>query len=174
MFKKGQWISICSFKHNGLVHRLWNRSLVLEETDEFLVVGNDDSTVFEADGRSWKVKEPAITFFFKKNWYNIICMLRENGIHYYCNIASPYTIHNDTVIYIDYDLDLSIKPGIPLKILDENEYQRHRKELAYSLEIDYKIKEGMYDLMHRYEKNIFPFIEGKIFDYYADFLKYKR
>jgi len=169
----GKWISVCSFKHNGLVHRLWNRTLVLYEDEDFLVVGNDDSTVYEADGRSWKVKEPAVTFFFKKHWYNIIAMLRETGIHYYCNIASPYTKQNDNVIYVDYDLDLSIKPNQPLKILDEIEYQRHRKELGYSLEIDYKIKEGMYDLMERYQKKEFPFKEEKIFEYYNTFLKLK-
>ena len=45
--------------------------------------------VTESDGRRWVTREPAIVYFHKKYWFNIIAMIRDNGISYYCNMASP-------------------------------------------------------------------------------------
>lgn len=173
MLRIGQWTSICCFKHNNTVHRIWDKALVLENSDDLLIVGNDSANVYENDGRSWQVKEPAITIFFKKYWYNIICMIRENGIHYYCNIASPYVVKDDKIIYIDYDLDISVKPNMPLRILDEIEYQHHRKEMHYSKALDLIIKKSLFELMEKYEKHEYPFDDSKINEYYSTFLKLK-
>lgn len=173
MTKEAKWLSICSFKHDGSVHRFWNKALLLCEDEELLIVGNDDATVYENDGRLWQVREPAITIFYKKQWYNVICMLRENGIHYYCNIASPSIIKDNSIIYIDYDLDLGIKKGQNLKILDEVEYQRHRLEMKYTAVLDYKLKEALFALIKKYDQQEFPFIDEKIFAYYQEFLKRK-
>ena len=92
-----------------------------------MVFGNDKTTVIEADGCSWKTKEPAIMYFFKNEWFNIIAQLKKDGIYYYCNIATPYIIEDNTIKYIDYDLDLRIFPSGEYKILDKLEYNYHKK-----------------------------------------------
>ena len=35
-------------------------------------------------------------------------MIRDNGISYYCNMASPYYLDKEALKYIDYDLDVKI------------------------------------------------------------------
>lgn len=35
-------------------------------------------------------REPAIVYFHKKYWFNVIAMIREKGVSYYCNLASPF------------------------------------------------------------------------------------
>lgn len=44
--------------------------------------------------------------FFKDRWFNIIGQLKDYGIYFYCNIATPTLIDNKVIKYIDYDLDL--------------------------------------------------------------------
>ena len=39
--------------------------------------------VTEKDGRSWRTKEPAIIFYYKKRWFNVIAQLKKNGTYYY-------------------------------------------------------------------------------------------
>ena len=35
-------------------------------------------------------------------------MIRDNGISYYCNLASPFVLDKEALKYIDYDLDVKV------------------------------------------------------------------
>ena len=120
----GRWIQIQSYKHDGTLHRQWDRGLVLDETDDFIVVASKRTKVVEANGRRWFTKEPAVSVFFKKEWHNVICMLKKSGISYYCNIASPAIIDRNIIKYIDYDLDVKLMEDKTIRFLDEKEYQQ--------------------------------------------------
>ena len=135
-YKVGDKIPIHCYKHNGKIHRIWEESTVIEEKDDYLVCGNYKTKVIENDGRSHRTKEPAIVFFYKHNWFNIIAQFKEFGLFYYCNIASPYLIDDDTIKYIDYDLDLRVFPDGGYRVLDRNEYKYHKKIMNYSDELD--------------------------------------
>ena len=108
--KVGDHLTIHCYKHNGKIHRTWDEATVLEISDEYLVCANNKTKVTENDGRSHKTNEPAVMFFYKKYWFNVIGQLKKHGLFYYCNIASPYIIDNGIIKYIDYDLDLRVFP----------------------------------------------------------------
>lgn len=38
-------------------------------------------------------------------------MIRENGVSYYCNLASPAVLDKEALKYIDYDLDVKVFPN---------------------------------------------------------------
>ena len=103
--KVGQKLEIHCYKHNGKLHRQWDEAVVLEINEDYIVFGNNKTTVIDSDGKVWKTKAPAIMFFYKDRWFNIIAQLKTNGLFYYSNIASPYVIDNNVIKYIDYDLD---------------------------------------------------------------------
>ena len=91
-YQIGDRFIIHSYKHDGSIHRSWDEAILLDIKDDYLVFGNNKTKVVESDGRSWRTKEPAIMFFYKHSWYNIIGQLKKDGIYYYCNLASPYVI----------------------------------------------------------------------------------
>ena len=62
----GHWLAIECFKHDGTLHRCWDRGLVLENNDDFIVVASKRAKVTESNGRKWFTKEPAVTIFSKK------------------------------------------------------------------------------------------------------------
>ena len=99
----GDLYQIQCYKHNKKIHRAWDEAVLLEIHDDYLIFGNEKTKVTESDGRTWRTKEPAVLFFFKDNWYNIIGQYKKDGIYYYCNIASPFIIEDNTIKYIDYD-----------------------------------------------------------------------
>ncbi|MDF9867636.1 protein associated with RNAse G/E [Bacilli bacterium PM5-3] len=144
--KIGQRVEIHSYKHNSRIHRVWKYGYVVDIGDDYLVVLNNKTRVIESSGRVWYTKEPAVCFFFTDKWYNIISMIRSNGIHYYCNIASPFTYDGEAIKYIDYDLDLKVFPNDSMKVLDEREYANHSKIMNYSKEID--------EIVHQELKNL--------------------
>ena len=107
----GRWISIESFKHDGSLHRFWDRGLILDNNDDYIVVATKRAKVTESNGRRWFTKEPAVTIFSKKEWWNVICMMKHNGVCFYCNIASPAIIHGSSIKYIDYDSHILFHRG---------------------------------------------------------------
>lgn len=167
-------IPIICYKHDGSVHRVWDKTFIVYEDERILVLGNDDATVLESDGRNWKAHDPALMIFFKEKWYNIIANIRENGVNYYINIASPYYMNDNALCYIDYDLDVSLKPGLPIRILDEHEYARHALDMKYSKELDYLIKTALYEVIKELEAKNDPFNDESINRYYEMFLKMNK
>ena len=149
--KKGDRFQIQCYKHDGKVHRSWDEAVLLDIKEDYMVFGNERTMVIEAHGNTWRTKEPAILYFFKDRWYNIIVQLKKDGVTYYCNIASPYIIEDGVIKYIDYDLDLRIFPNGSFKILDRQEYKFHKKKMNYSSELDVAIRSALSELITDYQ-----------------------
>lgn len=156
----GDKLQIQCYKHNGKIHRAWGEAVLLDVKKDYMVFGNNKTQVIEAEGNSWRTKEPAIIYFFKNRWFNVIAQLKKEGVCYYCNIATPYIIEENTIKYIDYDLDLRIFPSGEYKILDRLEYKYHRNIMHYSKELDVVIQNGLTELIELYKgKN--PIFDAK-------------
>ena len=138
------------YKHNGKVHRAWDEAVVLAIEKDYIVFGNDRTQVIESSGNYWRTKEPAVMYFFKNKWFNIIAQMKKDGVYYYCNIASPFIIEENTVKYIDYDLDLRIFPSGEYKVLDRLEYKYHKKIMNYPPELDKVINNALDELIKCY------------------------
>ena len=72
---KGQRTDIHSYKHNEIIHRVWRNTLIIENSNNLLVTAHK-KRVFEQSGRSWFTKEPAVCYFYKDLWFNIIVMFK--------------------------------------------------------------------------------------------------
>lgn len=166
----GHWLAIQCYKHDGSLHRCWDRGLVLANNDDFIVIATKKAKVVEYNGRRWFTKEPAVTIFSKKEWWNVICMLKEDGICYYCNIASPALINSRMIKYIDYDLDAKLFPSGDIKILDEKEYLRHKEAYKYTDELDLVLRYSIKLVVKKMEARVFPFNDERIKLYYDKFL----
>lgn len=170
---KGERFIIHSYKHDGSIHRAWDEAVLLEECDDYLVFGNERTRVIESDGRTWKTKEPAILFFYKDSWFNVIGQCKKDGIYYYCNIASPFVIDQNTIKYIDYDLDLRVFPDGAFKVLDRGEYNYHKNKMNYPEKIDVILKEELSNLIELARAKKGPFAKGMVESYYNIYKKCK-
>lgn len=167
----GHWLSIKCFKHNGQPHRLWDRGLVLENNDDFIVVSTKRAKVIEANGRRWFTKEPAVTIFSKNEWWNVICMIKNNGIVYYCNIASPCILCNESVEYIDYDIDVKLFQDDEIRLLDEKEYLHHKETYHYPESLDAILEHETRKIVKKMKERSFPFDDGVVRDFYSKYLE---
>lgn len=169
--KIGDKLEIHCYKHNGRLHRQWDEAVVLDIKDNYIVFGNNHTNVIDADGKVWKTKEPAIMFFFKDRWFNIIGQLKEYGIYFYCNIATPFLIDEKVIKYIDYDLDLRVFPNGSFKILDRVEYKYHKKQMNYSSRLDFILKYELGNLIDMVRLKEMPFDKSVIEMYYKKYQK---
>lgn len=169
----GSKVEIHSYKHNGFIHRVWDETTLLKGTKHLAIGGNDKTLVTESDGRTWITREPAICYFHSKYWFNIIGMLREDGVYYYCNLSSPFTWDQGIIKYIDYDLDIKVFPDMTFTLLDEDEYELHKREMDYPKEIDYILKANVEELIKWIRQGQGPFAPDFIDHWYEYFLTYR-
>lgn len=168
--KEGQILSIHAYKHNGDLYRSWNNSIVLEDTEKYLVLVNENVTITEINGHKWTTVDPAIWLFFKNDWYNIICMIRNDGVHYYCNIASPFILDSQTVKYIDYDLDVKVFPNRSYKLLDLKEFKTNRRIWKYPIPLQNILWQNINKLKKGIKKNeINLFNDDLILNYWKNY-----
>lgn len=176
--KIGDKLQIHCYKHNGTFHRMCDEATVLDISDDMIVVANDKTRILEKDDygkfNKYYTKEPAIIFFYKDSWFNVIGQMKEKGLYYYCNIASPYIIDDGIIKYIDYDLDLRVYPDGTFRVLDRNEYNYHKKKMKYSPELEKVIAYELDRLINLKKWKIVPFEENYVKHYYDIYEKIKK
>lgn len=167
-------LDIISYKHDGELHRVWKNVCKIYEDDELVIIVNNKVDVIDGDGRKWKTREPAICYFFKKYWFNVISMIRSQDIYYYCNLSSPYVLDSEGLKYIDYDLDVKLFPNGETILLDKDEYDFNIKDLHYSKDIIDIITVNLDILFQMIKEKKDPFNNECILEWYQKFLKESR
>lgn len=167
----GSKLKVHCYKHNGKIHRTWDEVIVLEETKDRLICGNSKVNITESDGRIHKTKETAIMFFSKRRWFHITAQLKNSGLYYKADMASPFLIDDGIIKYIDYDLDLKVFPDGEFRVLDRNEYKYHKKIMKYSEDLDLVLQSELADLINMKRAEVGPFNKEIVEKYYE---KYKN
>jgi protein associated with RNAse G/E len=170
MTSPGTPLRIESYKHDHSFHRSWDKTLLLHLSDAVLIGGNDNVRVTEADGREWRTREPAICTFGRGQWFNTIAMIRSDGIHYYCNIGSPFSMGNDVLTYIDYDLDVKVYPDMTYTILDKEEFALHSRRMQYPQNVVDMVYKGVQEVITWIQERRGPFHPGFVERWYERYL----
>ena len=168
--KEGDKLQIHCYKHDGSLHRTCDEATVIEVTDEVLICANYKTQIIESGGTRYHTKEPAILLFYKNEWFNVIGQIKETGLFYYCNIASPYIIDDGLIKYIDYDLDLRVFPDGSFKVLDRNEYRYNKQKMNYSKELEKVIQHELTKLIDMKKSESGPFSQ-KMIEHYNELYK---
>ncbi|MDF2671012.1 MAG: hypothetical protein K0R67_3318 [Paenibacillus sp.] len=165
---------IKSFKHDGHLHRMWLHNWLVpkermfqEHAEESMyILVNSQTRIREGDGKEWVSRIPSVAFFIPGQWYNIVSLIEEQGIRYYCNIASPPYVSGKVLTYIDYDLDVirTIDGGV--LVVDQEEYEQHKADYHYPDIVDRKVKSGMDGLLQRIKGSHSPFEDERVMAYY--------
>lgn len=155
--EKNDKVYIQSFKHDGSLHRTWDKVKILHEDNELYIGINKSTQVTEANLKTWIAREPALYFLYKKHWFNVIAMSRQAGIFYYCNLASPSVYDGEAIKNIDYDLDIKFFPEGHFEVLDENEFIVHSHQMKYPPVIEQKLRDEIDYLIYLHKNNLRPF-----------------
>lgn len=142
-FVCNQIINVQAYKHNGQLYRQWNGAKIIHINDDELILLLFKTKVQELKGQKWMVCEPMLWWLPLKKFFNTTAMMRTNGVYYYTNIASPPIFEDNTLKFIDYDLDIKNYPKIKNKLVDKKEFADNTKRLDYSLQLLKKIDQAI-------------------------------
>ena len=166
---------IKSFKHDGRLHRMWLENWLVPERllhpehqrEAMMVLINSQTKIREADGKEWTSRIPGVSFFIPKQWFNVVALLEEAGVRYYCNVASPPYVTGNVITYIDYDLDAIRLPDGTVHVVDQEEYERHKVSYHYSRLVEEKVSAGLQALLGRIHDRRVPFLDELVLRYYS-------
>lgn len=127
----GQIVNVQAYKHDGTLYRQWNGVKVIEASPERWVLFMFKTKVSEKSGQRWIVREPIIWWMPRESFSNTTGLIRPTGTYYYTNLASPPIYEDGAIKFIDYDLDIKAYPDAPIKVVDKNEYEKHKVEYGY-------------------------------------------
>ncbi len=133
-------LSVHAYKFDGCLYRTFEFPRVIYENNEYIILDLQTSRVIsQAKNKKFyhsSSKKDSLWVFFKDKWYNLFVTINEKGhLIYYFNVASPFIYEEDTIKYIDLDLDIrviDVNTQIELiKVLDEKEFEEHARSMLY-------------------------------------------
>lgn len=68
-------------------------------------------------------------------FFNTTGLIRKSGTYFYTNIASAPIFEDQTIKFIDYDLDIKAYPGQKTKVVDRKEFEENRQKFHYSTKL---------------------------------------
>lgn len=118
-------VSVLKLKPTGEL--IWSYTgRILEKDDSRLVL----EAFFDLDdrhkeGMTFAKGDRFIETYYTDRWYNIFAIYSRDDDHlrgWYCNIARPARLNDQTISYVDLALDLLVFPDGRQIILDEDEF----------------------------------------------------
>lgn len=164
-----RFLQIQAYKHDGSFHRLWSHGLVVRDDEDYIVEVSTRVRVIESNNHVWHTKEKGVFICSKKQWFNTIATIQENGIRFYINIASPSIVDQGFIKFIDYDLDVKAFPDGFIKELDKNEFKFHAKQLNYSEDLQKVLLDSFKQVQTMIQEKKEPFNEETVTRYLNDY-----
>ena len=75
--------------------------------------------------------------------------------------------------YIDYDLDVKVLTNGEKRLLDVDEYERHKRQMNYSNDLDYILKENVKILVDWINNKRGPFSQAYVNIWYKRYVELK-
>lgn len=133
-------INIQAYKYNGFLYRQWTNGRVISNTFSHIVVSLKGSIVKKYGVKPWRLVEPTIFVFPKKSMHNLI-ITHKPGSHfqyrYYINLASDFIFEDNTIKFIDFDLDIKIYNKKTFEIVDRHEFHENKIKMNYPQKLNF-------------------------------------
>jgi protein associated with RNAse G/E len=151
---------ILSLKYNQQPHYTWPAALIDDDGERLrlstvmggLLVhytrGFEEAQVLRSDLTFWR-----------ERWYNVFTNYDADGklSNLYCNVAMPFVISENTLQYVDLDLDVRFYPGGTYEILDEDEFEQHAAELQYPVQVRNRALQAVDEIIALAKSRVEPF-----------------
>ncbi|UVD81549.1 DUF402 domain-containing protein [Mycoplasma iguanae] len=150
-------INIQAYKYNGELYRQWNGVKIIENSPEHVVLHMDKTKVSEKENQNWTIRETSLWFMPKNKMYNAIITFKNDQPYVYINLASSFIYEDNTIKYIDYDLDIKCYPGKDFYIIDKLDFKRNTIKMHYPKQLHNKIYSTIKFLFNNYIQDEYIF-----------------
>ncbi len=130
---QGREITINARKYDGSLRRQWIAGVVSQTEELTIAIGRFEFDVEHSD--LGLIKQGTVSFehFWPDRWYNIFRFHEPDGSlrNYYCNVAMPPTLTDESLDFVDLDIDVVVWPDGRVEVLDRDEFEVNAVKFGY-------------------------------------------
>ena len=108
-------------------------------------------------GQWFDAPDGGMDMYFDDRWYNVYHHGSSAPYLWYCNIAMPATFDGSTLRWVDLDIDIRCHLDGSLRVLDEDEFEHNRVEMAYPQDVVERALAARDEVLELASKGLFPF-----------------
>lgn len=148
-------------KYDGAAHWIQPFRVVSDDGNLLVAQYRARTPIYTSRGE-FRSPYDSRVYFWRDRWYNAFRLARpgcELSL-WYCNITTPPTFDGERLQYVDLDLDVAVRPGGEIQLLDEDEFLAHQKQYNYPQDVIEQAEEAANEVVILAQKNAFPFSLG--------------
>jgi protein associated with RNAse G/E len=166
MLQNNNSVLVNSRKMDNQVHRSWSAELIKQNAKLLILFGEFESEIKHRHLGVIRRGTLSYEYYWFDRWFNIFRFHEPDGSlrNFYCNINKPPVFENNTLNYIDLDIDIIVWNDYRCEILDVDEFEENTKKYNYSEQLVKKTKNSLAQLLKLIDNRQFPFNEKFNFD----------
>ncbi|MBI5959388.1 MAG: DUF402 domain-containing protein [Chloroflexi bacterium] len=147
-------------KYDQRLHYRLSATLV-DDDGQRMVFHTQPGNMLHHVTRGWTrpMQHPSDMFFWPGRWYNVYMNWKQPGEldHFYCNVGLPPVISDQTITFVDLDLDVQIWPDGRFQILDADEFAAHSALFGYPDDVREQARLAVLDILILWRSGAPPF-----------------
>jgi protein associated with RNAse G/E len=153
--------SVVSLNYDGTIRKTWKAEIVKLDPPLIELRGVFDRDITHPSLGQIDKGTLTTEYFWLERWYNIFRFEEPSGglKYFYCNIAMPVDFANQTLSYVDLDIDVVVWPDRPFEVLDEADFAVSAERYSYTDELVGRVKTALNELLGNLRRGEFPFNE---------------
>ncbi len=141
---------ILALKYDQKPHYTWPATFIEDDGEQLrfrTVIGG--TLIHYTRGFQEATRRPSELTFWRNRWYNVFTNYTEAGIlsNFYCNVAMPCVIQDQSIQFVDLDLDVRVYPDGNYAVLDADEFEEHRFKYRYPDWLQTKARETVDEII---------------------------
>jgi uncharacterized protein len=155
--------TINSRKFDQSIHRSWRAELIERQDSLLVFLGVFEEEVNHPNLGVIRRGTVSSEYYWLDRGYNIFRFQEPGGAlrNFYCNLNLPPTLENDSLDYIDLDVDVLVWQNFRYEILDLDEFAENAEKYKYSEELKQIVDTNLKELIELIEAREFPFLKSK-------------
>ncbi len=152
-------VTINSRKFDGTIHKTWTAKLISQKNKLLTLIGEFQKEVRHPHLGIIRRGTISYEFYWLDEWFSIFRFHESDGSlrNFYCNINAPPKFENNSLDFVDLDIDVLVWKNFSIEILDVNEFEENCKKFSYSSEIKNKTEVSLKKILILVENRDFPF-----------------
>ena len=151
-------IRVVSKKYDGSLRDEYEAYLV-NATPEIVTLLSEPGTISRSPRKQVRQPDGLIEIYFTRRWFNVwhICMQNRGRNKSYVNIATPGTLHDDRLEWVDLDIDYRVHLDDSVRKLDVDEFEKNRERMGYPDDLVDEVEAACREVEAGLAARVFPF-----------------
>lgn len=159
----GSRILLRATKYDGVAHWIQPLAVVSDDGDLMVARCRAWTPIYTSRGE-FRSPYDSQVYFWRRRWYNVFRLSRPGDkiSLWYCNVTTPPTFDGEQVNYVDLDLDVTVRPGGCVELLDSDEFEAHQRKYSYPSDLVARARAAAGEISTLALREAFPFNQSGI------------